>query len=187
MSPRAAITLVAIGVVAAVLGVSHWAAYQHGISVENADRRAEVAEVVREHGQHLADINSKHQQALAAELQRRLDQQAQHEADMAALDSKFTKEMQDARRQAAADVAAVRSGAVRVRDRFACPASGSAAGASGAGTAAGRTASVGDAGTPGGLQTADAEFLLSEAGRADEVTLQLQACQAIVLRDRGQQ
>lgn len=182
MSMRAGIIMaVAAG---GILVASHWAAYRHGISMENADRRTEVAELVREQNQRLGQLQDEHSKALTAELQRRLDEQDQHARDMAALDVKFTKEMTDAKRQAEADVAAVRAGAVRVRERFTCPSAG-AAGASGAGTAAGRTASVGDAAQAAGLQAADAEFLLSEAGRADEVTLQLQACQEIVRRDRA--
>lgn len=179
MNPKAALILA--GAIVAGLVVSHWAAYQHGISTENADRRAEVAELVREQNQRLGELNDKHTTALANELQRRLDEQAQHQAEMAALDAKFTKEMEDEKRRAAADVAALRAGTVRVRDRFTCP---GATSTSGAGTAAGRTPSMGDATQAGGLQAADAEFLLREAERADAVTLQLQACQAIVRRDR---
>lgn len=170
---------------AIALGFSHWLAYEHGIETENADRRAEVAELVREQGQRIGEINSQHSKALAFEMQRQADQQAQHAADMAALDSKFTKEMQDEKRKAEADVAAVRAGAIRVRDKFACPAGGSASGASGAGTQAGRTPSLGDAAPAGGLQTADVELVLRIGAEADEVTKQLQACQEIVKRDRG--
>lgn len=180
MNTKVVCTLVAV----AAIGAGLWAAYRHGVSVENADRRAEVAELLRKHRQTLADINGKHQQALAAEQQRRAEEQAQHAADMAALDRKFTKEMQDAKRQADADVAAVRAGDIRVRDKFACPARGSAASASGAGTAAGRTPGMGDAAPAGGLQAADVELVLRIGAEADEVTLQLQACQEIVRKDR---
>lgn len=167
-----------------ILAGSNWSSYRSGIRTENADRRAEVAELVREQTQRLADIDKKHRTALAEELQRRLDDQAKHQADMAALDAKFTKEMNDAKRKSDADVAAVRAGAVRVRDRFTCP-SGSAASTSGAADQAGGTAGMGDGGTGRGFGPEDAAAVIAAADEGDRWAAQLRACQQIVRRDRA--
>jgi hypothetical protein len=78
-------------------------------------------------------------------------------------------------------IADLRSGAISLRKRFTCPAA-SAAGQSAAATSTGN----GDATQAGGLQQQDAEFLVRLASEADEVTLQLQACQAVVRSDRQQ-
>lgn len=101
---------------------------------------------------------------------------------MAVLDEQHHKELQneiDSKERAVADV---RAGLVRVRDEFTCPAAAAKGGAGKTGTAT----SVGNGASAGGLQAAHVEFLLREAGRADEAVMQLQACQAVVQQDRGQ-
>lgn len=77
-------------------------------------------------------------------------------------------------------IADLRSGAVRLRDpgttgQRAC-------GSEGCGIAAAPGKCDGPAG--GELSGQLAEFLVSEAGRADEVVRQLQACQEVVISDR---
>lgn len=171
-----------LAIVAVILGALT-GAFFFGVHTEGARRAAEVADLQRTHGEVLASMDRAHRSALADELQRRADLQAQHAQEMAALDERFTHEIETAKSRAAADLAAVRDGTVRVRDRFTCPADPGRP--SGAAADTGTTPSVGDDAPPSGLQAADAEFLLREAERADEVTRQLQACQAIVRRDRG--
>lgn len=74
-------------------------------------------------------------------------------------------------------IADLRAGTVRMRSRFKCPAVRPAApGAATAGS---------DGGTPAGLSDADAEFLIRESARSDEIVRQLTACQAVIRADRA--
>jgi len=100
--------------------------------------------------------------------------------DMATLDKQFTERLKHEIDSKDRTIADLRAGTVQLRKRFSCD-DRTAQGGTGA---PGTSTSLGDAGTPGGLQTEDAEFLLREAGRADEVVAQLSACQAIVRKDR---
>lgn len=152
--------------------------YSFGVHVEHQARLAEVSQLNADHAQAIADAN----QRTADAQQAARDKEAQHANDMAALDAQHTKELNDAKAAADATIADLRAGTIRLRDRFTCNA-GNAKPAGSTGQA-GTSASVGDGAAAGGLQTADAEFLLREAERADEVTVQLGACQAIVKGDR---
>ena len=67
----------------------------------------------------------------------------------------------------------LRTGNLQLRQRFTCPAANNMPGASD-GTGLDHEA------RRGGLQQTDAEFLVRFAGEADEVTIQLQACQAVL-------
>jgi prophage endopeptidase len=165
-----------LAAIAAVFGILYLA-YSFGLHVEHQARVAEVAGIKRTHAEELAKA---HQERADAE-QRARDIEAQRAADMAALDAQHTKEMNDAKADADRTIADLRAGTLRLRERFTCPAS-TAAGTAGQ---AGTSTSLGDAAARYGLQPEDAEFLLSEAERADEVTVQLRACQAIVRGDRG--
>lgn len=74
-------------------------------------------------------------------------------------------------------IAGLRSGTVRLREHFTCPAvAGVPQTPAGAGASDGTEA--------GGLSREDAEFLVREAGRADDVVRQLTACQAILKSER---
>lgn len=75
-------------------------------------------------------------------------------------------------------IADLRAGALRLRPRFQCPARQQAA-------PAGTAAAGSDGGAQAGLSGADAEFLVREASRADEVARQLTACQAVIRADRA--
>lgn len=171
--------------VAVVLGAL-FAAYRFGVSVENAQRRAEVADLKRDHGDTLALLNGAHKDALAKALQEVADAKDKAAADMAALDEKFTKEMNDAKSKSEADVAAVRAGAIRVRDRFTCtaPADSAAGPGGGAGQAVGTSAGVGDGAAVRGLGPQDAGEILAVADTGDRWAVQLRACQAIIAKDR---
>lgn len=65
-------------------------------------------------------------------------------------------------------IADLRSGNVRLRQRFKCP------------TTPASTTTRGDGEAGGGLSENDAEFLIREASRADEVVRRLTACQNIL-------
>jgi hypothetical protein len=67
-----------------------------------------------------------------------------------------------------ADIAGLRAGTVKLQKRFRCPASPSA------------NAPGSDGGSDAGLLREDAEFLLREAGRADDIVRKLQTCQTII-------
>ena len=92
--------------------------------------------------------------------------EARHRAEYAAIAARFLAEQKVADEKYQSDLASLRAGSLRVRERFACPARSAEAPAFAGG--------AGEAG-PGGLLSADAEFLLREAARADEVARQLNA------------
>ena len=94
------------------------------------------------------------------------DTEARWRAEYKAIAERFLAEQKEADEKYQSDIAGLRAGAVRVRDRLACPARSAEAPAVAGG--------AGDPG-PGGLLPADAEFLLREAARADEVARQLNA------------
>lgn len=152
------------------------ASFLYGSSI-TADRLNAI------HTSQLRAINAENAQAHAALVADMRTKEQKHRDDMAALDAKHTKELNHEKAEADRVIADMRADAIRVRDEFTC-ADGAAQGGAGK---AGPGASVGDGRKAGGLQASHVEFLLREAGRADEVVKQLQACQAIVSGDRGQQ
>lgn len=94
-------------------------------------------------------------------------------AKFAAIDDKHQKEIQHVAETRERTIAGLRSGALRLRPQFTCSVSEAAAGTS-----------VGDGGEKAGLSREDAEFLVSESARADEIVVQLAACQADLKADR---
>ena len=170
-----------IAVIAIVFGVL-WLAYDFGKESERARADSEIAELQAQHTITLADIDRTNRTVLQAETARARSAEARRVADMAAIDTQYTEELQNAKARADADIAAVRDGAYRLRDRFTCPSS--ATGTGGAAGGVGAAAGVGDDATPSGLQTEDAAFLVQLADEADGVVRALSACQAIVRGDR---
>lgn len=152
------------------------AAFLYGSSM-TADRLNAI------HEAQVQAVNMANAQAHASLVEQMRTKERQHADDMAALDAKYTKELTHERAEADRIIADLRTDVVRVRDEFTC-AYGAAQGGAGK---AGTSTSLGDGRKAGGLQKPHVEFLLSEAGRADEVVKQLQACQAIVRQDRWQQ
>ena len=94
------------------------------------------------------------------------DTEARWRAEYKAIAERFLAEQKVADEKYQNDLASLRAGQLRVRERFACPARSAEAPAVAGG--------AGEAGS-GGLLPADAEFLLREAARADEVARQLNA------------
>ena len=105
----------------------------------------------------------------------------QHHMDaLTSISSAYQTELQNAETQHTRDVAAIRAGAIKLRDAgasalFPCPTPGTEATA----PAPGRDAPQGC-----DLSSDAANFLLSEADLADRNTKQLSACQQVVTEDR---
>lgn len=112
-------------------------------------------------------------------------------AKMAALAADYERKLTDANKQRAADIAAVRAGAIRLRDPNAAIVSACRDTPAQAGPAAGR----GDGAAPGQLPPAPAgllsdqtsEWLIDFAADADDVARQLGACQQVIIRDRKEE
>jgi prophage endopeptidase len=127
----------------------------------------------------LSAISGEHKKQLAAlEAAARVKEQAAV-VQIAAIEAQHQEQLKDEKSKSDAATSDLRSGAVRLRNRFTCD-----AGASGGVPDAATSTSGGDAAASRGLQGADAELLIREAARADEIVLQLQACQAVVAADR---
>lgn len=133
------------------------------------------------------------QQAAAADQYKKLyDAYRKAEQDnavaLAAISAKFEKERTDATKQHAADIAAIRAGALRLRDPGAAPVP----------ACRGSTAETGtsSSGCNGGascefsgpharlLSGQTSEFLVDLAADADDVARQLAACQQVIINDR---
>ena len=146
------------------VAVLAWAIHHHG---DKSGYARGHAELVKYQDQVIADIAKQEAINKAKEVKDRL-----------AFDAAATLlEKRNAETKANADrtIADIRAGNLRLRNRFTCPSSaaevtGSATGSDGAGQA--------------GLLGSDAEFLISEAERADKVVNQLTACQNILKAER---
>lgn len=157
-----------VAVVLVVLG-GLYGAYRHGVNVTTDHYERVIAQSTADNAIALAD---------AQEQARRTEKR--HADQIADIDRTHQEALQNEITSHNRIVADLRSGALRLRDRFKCPAA--AGGVSTPGTSTGS----GDAAGEGGLRGEDAEFFVSEAHRANAVVLQLQACQAVVRADRGQ-
>ena len=104
-------------------------------------------------------------------------QEKNHAAQIAAIDKNYTEKLGNVQAKNKADLAAIASGTLQLRDQFVCSPNMSGTGAS-SGMDNGKTGV--------GLRPEDAAFLISESDRADTITIQLQACQQILSSDRGE-
>lgn len=111
----------------------------------------------------------------ALEIQYRT-QEKNHAAQIAEIDKTNMEKLRNVQAKNKADLAAIASGTLQLRDQFVCNPDMSRTGTS---------SSVGDGESGSGLRSEDAAFLVSESDRADAITIQLQACQQILLTDRG--
>ena len=107
----------------------------------------------------------------------------------AAAVQKLNLETKDALARKDMDISALHAGRLVLVDpggSASCPAGGSAQGAAAADTAGGQPAAGGELSKPGAhvLSAEAAEFILTEAARADQVVAQLQAAQALLVSDR---
>lgn len=101
------------------------------------------------------------------------------------IDTQHQKEIEDAQKQKDSDVAAARTGAIRLRDQLASCHAAANANRGDSAAKAPFTASVSDGEAGAELSPAATGFLLSEADRADSIVRQLTACQAVVRADRS--
>lgn len=103
-----------------------------------------------------------------------------HAADMAALAADYERKLSDANKQRAADIAAVRAGTLRLRDK-----SGTCVPAStDPGAKAGPSSGIGNGTTGCELSETTSGFLLDFANDADDIARQLAACQQVIVQDR---
>lgn len=100
---------------------------------------------------------------------------------LAAISTDYERKLIDAAKQRALDSAAVRTGALRLRDPN--PTGLRACGSLGTEVAAGTGRR--DGGATGELSEAAAGFLLDLANDADDVARQLSSCQRVVIEDRA--
>lgn len=103
-------------------------------------------------------------------------------AELAAeADSAYQKGIEDGKKSLDADVAAIHDGSKRVRDKFRCPAPAKRPDPL---PAPGSTTGGGHEAAQGGLQPADAEFLVRLGHEANDVVRQLTACQDYINQQR---
>ena len=126
-----------------------------------------------------AELAAANAKILQMEATARASEQA-HAQAQADISTTYQKELQNAQAQRQKDVAAARSGALRLRDPGAITQQtcGGAAGQAATG-ASGR-----DGPADPGLSPSATEFLLTQADRSDAIVRQLGACQAVILADR---
>ena len=105
-----------------------------------------------------------------------------HAAALADVSTNFQKELSNANKQRAADIAAVRAGALRLRVQY--PASIYAIGDRPAETGPGAGGCDGPKGAE--LPESIVADLLGLAADADDVTRQLTACQRVIIEDRAE-
>jgi hypothetical protein len=150
--------LLPYGVAIGLVGGALYGAYRHGVNVTSAKYDARIAEQAKANAERLAALQAQARQAEhgAADRQAAIDQDSQEKLqnEIAARDR---------------TIAGMRSGSIRLRQRFTCAGSIQHMPLASS-DASGSTASS------GGLQEQDAEFLVSESGRADEVAVKLNQC-----------
>ena len=164
---RAMPYLVAIGLVLGAL----YGAYSHGVSTERATWQARMNAALAEAMSQTADLEREAREA----------EQASAQA-MQTIDNAYQQGRADAENDYNRTMAERDSGAIRLHDRFTCTDTSAAGGVPKTSASTGRS----DAASTGGLQREDEAFLIQFAKRADDAVRQLQACQAIVRKDRGQ-
>ena len=159
-----------LGAIALIVGYSIIvnAAYNDGYNAAKNHYQKLMAEADKAHAIVYAQLEANARQ-----------QEQDHAATIAAVDQKYFKELKNVQAKNKADLAALRNGALQLRDRFICP----DAGGSRPSTLTG--SGMGNGTGTGGLRITDAEFLVSEADRADGIVIQLQACQEILRADRS--
>lgn len=97
-----------------------------------------------------------------------------HAQRLAEIDKTYTEKLKNEKNRYQAVMADLQHGTVQLRERFTCPGV----------SAVDQSAGMGNGTSGRGLRNTDAGFLVSEAGRADRIVTQLQACQEIIRADR---
>jgi hypothetical protein len=148
-------------------------------------RKLERAEWTEQQNSDLRTAN----QAIDAAHKKAREQEARSAQKVAAVSTAYQKDLANANRAKDLAMAALRSGALVLRDPGAASGQADAGGTCQAATGPTRS----DGGTPGQLPAASAgflsqrasEFLIGLAGEADQLAGQLAGCQAVVRADRG--
>jgi prophage endopeptidase len=104
-----------------------------------------------------------------------------HAVEISSIDTQYTKELQDAKTVTDALIVRARNGDLRLHDPYATANAGCGNTLPEATTSTGQR----DGETRSELPKPTTEFLLAEAGRADEVVKQLDACQQVMIEDRS--
>lgn len=159
--------------------VAAWIASLAGVGIwqNHAGATAERVAWQAKEGKELIAANAL---IVVLETQARAAERA-HATAISTISTTYQGKLTHAETQRKADVAAARSGAIRLFDPGASAQSACASGGGEAVTRAGGR----DGGEGAGLSPDAAEFLLSEANRADAIVEQLTSCQAVVRADRG--
>lgn len=175
--------LLLIGVIV-ILGLIGGIAYQVKSTIADADKHGydrgveeTTAAYAKRDNAALAAANIRINELQEAARKR----EREHAAQLNDISGQYQQEVGNANRKVADLTRRVRAGDLRLRDPGAvCAAQGGGGRVPEAsGSAGGR-----DGGTGTELSAATAEFLISEANRADDVARQLAACQAVVRADR---
>ena len=154
-------TVLIVLAIVCVIALSASGGYQYA----SAQYRKLIAEKDRDAAERYGKLESEYR-----------TQEKNHAAQIAEIDKTNTEKLRNVQTRNKADLAAIAAGTLQLRNQFVCN-----PGMSGIGTSPGM-----DSGETGvGLRAEDAAFLVSESDRADAITIQLQACQQILLSDRG--
>jgi prophage endopeptidase len=147
-----------------------------------AEQAIETAKVAGERDAVSAEFKAYKEQiriAIAAKLKANALREKADAAAFKLANDNLREQNEKSQRETNRTIAALRSGALQLRERFQCKTQSTDAGSEAAASAGGR-----DGETQGGLQNSDAEFFVSFAGEADEAVNQLNACQDILEAER---
>lgn len=168
--------LVKIAVIVVIIGCALFGAYSFGGSVEHTAGQLVIAKLQK----NIADQNTEHATEREQLLAQVRDQDRANIERMADIDQQHQKAIENEKAIADRTIADLRSGAIRLRDKFAANEFIAAGGIAAPGTCTGCR----DAAASIRLQSEDAGFLVRLASEADQVADQLRACQAVVVADR---
>jgi hypothetical protein len=155
--------------IAGLLGAAIWFYHQGRSSEQLIEARDDNAELL---------AAQKRIQELENEVRQ---QEHDHSVEMANIDQQYQKELNDGKKRSDSFIDDVMSGRLRLWDKHARCGKDTGSAVSEATT----SASVGDGTTGAELSEELERFLELEAGRADEIVIQLTACQAIIRDDRN--
>lgn len=157
-----------IGIVAIIaFAIACFSFFGQGYAASESKYKVLMAEADKAHLQAIADLNKKYRQ-----------QEQDHAKDVSNIDKTNAEKLRHVQQKNKSDLAALRSGALQLHNRFICPDAGGVVSETGTNT------SVGDGTSRSGLRTEDAEFFIAESDRADEIVIKLQACQQLLSADR---
>jgi hypothetical protein len=161
--------LIGVFVVTAALTLAH----HYGV-------RTTTERLDAKYGAEIAQLHAASDKQHAADLEAARSSERDHVLTISAIEATHQKERQDEKAKYDHMLADLRSGALRLRSRFACPAA-SPRGVPDPAAGAGDSPPTSES----GLQSADVLLLVQLADDADQVALQLKAAQAVIAADRA--